>query len=134
MDVHAQAVERLAPAIDVSKIDDLARIAERQNTMILHVMLNSVDHYLVQGKGVTYRYVISNDKTDLVEAIEAPRKDVRNYISNNHSKRNVDPKPASEVLFMDPAYNESCQTQIAKPAEKIVMRYSMNISKDYIQN
>ncbi len=45
--------------VDVTTIDDLAKLAERQNAMILHMMRDYLHYYHVQCNGTTYRYVIS---------------------------------------------------------------------------
>lgn len=59
MDVHAQAFDSPGRVIDVLTMDDLARLAERQNTPILHVAREHAHEYLVQLDGVTYRHVMS---------------------------------------------------------------------------
>jgi hypothetical protein len=134
MDIHEQAAEPLERAIDVHRIEDLARIAERQNTMILHMAFNYMDYYLVQGNGLTYRYVVGSEKRDIA-TVEAPiHMDIRDYMLSNHAKRIIDVEPPSEVILMDTAYTERDQTSTDWPAEKVVMRYSMKISKDYYES
>ena len=59
MDVNERSLNVTLPMIDATSIDDLAKMAERQNTMILHVVLNSIHYYLVQGNGAIYRYAVS---------------------------------------------------------------------------
>jgi hypothetical protein len=62
IDVHDRGVETLLPIIDVLTIEDLAKLAERQNTVILHqsraLTRNYVNSYFVQSGGTTYRYVM----------------------------------------------------------------------------
>ena len=53
--------------IDVTSMDDLAKLAERQGTMILHMTINFLHYYLVQNNGTTYRYVISTGKKGIIE-------------------------------------------------------------------
>ena len=48
---------------DVNSIDDLAKLAARFNTMILHAGESSLPIYYVQGTGITYRFAINADKT-----------------------------------------------------------------------
>ncbi len=48
--------------VDVASFDDLARIAERGNSMILHLVRNFLHFYFVQNNGVTYRYVFTSGK------------------------------------------------------------------------
>ena len=61
MDIQDQGPETLSPAIDVTSIDDLAKLAGRQNAMILHLKRNSADYYYIQIDGMTYRYVKNGD-------------------------------------------------------------------------
>jgi signal peptidase I len=76
MDVYENMVETTSTNIDVASIDDLARLAERQNTMIQHLTRNFLHYYLVQGNGVTYRYVISSGQKGLME-VEPTQEDIR---------------------------------------------------------
>ena len=62
IDVFDRGLETLIPMIDVANIDDLAKIAERQNTMILHMTRDFMHFYYVQNSGTTYRYVTSDGK------------------------------------------------------------------------
>jgi signal peptidase I len=50
-------------AVDVSSIDDLGKLAERFNTMILHAQTDNVHVYFVQGDGTLYRFVINPQET-----------------------------------------------------------------------
>jgi hypothetical protein len=47
--------------MEVASIDDLARLAERQNAMILHLAGKPEPTYFVQIEGMTYRYVTGKD-------------------------------------------------------------------------
>jgi signal peptidase I len=67
-------------AVDVTTIDELAKLAERHNTVILHMALNFVHYYMVQCNGLTYRYVFSAGRRGIVE-IEPPHQEVINYVS-----------------------------------------------------
>ncbi|MBM3181823.1 MAG: signal peptidase I [Chloroflexi bacterium] len=67
VDVYERSLDVTLPMIDVTSIDDLAKMAERQNTMIMHMTLNFLHYYLVQSNGTTYRYVISAGKKGIVE-------------------------------------------------------------------
>jgi hypothetical protein len=49
--------------VDVSSIDDLGKLAERFNTMILHAQTDNVHVYFVQGDGTLYRFVINPQET-----------------------------------------------------------------------
>lgn len=48
----------LASAVDVASVDDLARLAERNNAMILHEVQGKMHLYRVEGDQVTYRYTM----------------------------------------------------------------------------
>jgi len=53
-----------AAQIDVSSIDDLAKLAERFNAMILHTEFNHSHAYYVQGEGTMYRFVMNSQETE----------------------------------------------------------------------
>nr|MDQ3004051.1 hypothetical protein [Chloroflexota bacterium] len=87
MDVHERSLDTSSPVIDVGTIDDLARMAERQNTMILHMTVNFLNYYLVQSSGTTYRYVTNPSKHKVVE-VEASRHEIIDYVTNSESNAN----------------------------------------------
>jgi hypothetical protein len=77
----------LAPAsmlIDVTTIDELAKLAERHNTVILHMALNFIHYYMVQCNGLTYRYVFSAGRRGVAE-IEPPHQQIINYVSSENN-------------------------------------------------
>ena len=130
MDVHERVVEPLSPAIDVRRIDDLARIAERQNTMILHMTLNYVDYYLVQGNGMTYRYVVGNNsRKDNVVVEEPAHRDIRDYMLSHNVNRIIDSESNCEVILPEAINTGRDMLTNTKPAEKVMFRYSINIGK-----
>jgi signal peptidase I len=60
VDVYESGIETSFPIIEIASIDDLAKIAERENSMILHrTHLNKrlIHYYLVQSHETTFRYV-----------------------------------------------------------------------------
>lgn len=61
--VYEAGLASLSPVIDVTSIDDLAHLAERQNAMIMHLTHEEVHYYLVQVEGKTYRYMTGQDRT-----------------------------------------------------------------------
>jgi signal peptidase I len=90
----------LAPAsmlIDVTTIDELAKLAERHNTVILHMTLNFLHCYLVQCNGLTYRYVFSAGKRGSVE-IEPPRRQIINYATDMNEKSLAEVEPSQDEL------------------------------------
>jgi signal peptidase I len=60
MDVYDRGLENISSVIEVTSIDDLAKLAERQGAMILHMTRDFLHYYFVQTNGVTYRYVSSD--------------------------------------------------------------------------
>jgi signal peptidase I len=57
MEVYDRGFENISSVIEVTSIDDLAKLAERQNAMILHMTRDFLHYYFVQSDGATYRYV-----------------------------------------------------------------------------
>ena len=49
--------------VEVSSIEDLAKLAERFNAMILHAEFSQSHAYYVQAEGTTYRFVMNSRKT-----------------------------------------------------------------------
>ena len=82
--------------IDVTTIDELAKLAERHNTVILHMALNFVHYYTVQCNGLTYRYVFSAGRRGAAE-IERCRPQVINYVSTENNT--VAPELNEDELF-----------------------------------
>jgi signal peptidase I len=67
VDVYEKSLEPTSTTIDVTSMEDLAKLAERQGTMILHMTYNFLHYYLVQNNGTTYRYIISTGKKGIIE-------------------------------------------------------------------
>ncbi len=67
VEVYEQNLSPSSSLVDVATFDDLARIAERHGTMILHMPRNFLHFYFVQTGGTTYRYLISAGKKGVVE-------------------------------------------------------------------
>ena len=57
MDVYTQGLQVASPVIDVTRMEDLVKLAERQNGMILHLPDKHANYYILQLDGTTYRYV-----------------------------------------------------------------------------
>lgn len=70
MEVYDRGFENMTSIIDVATIDDLAKLAERQNTMIMHTTRDFLHYYLVQSNGATYRYVSSENRNREVSRAE----------------------------------------------------------------
>ena len=92
MDVYEGSLDPTSQVIDVTSMDDLAKLAERQNTMILHMTLNFLHYYLVQNNGTTYRYVISSGRQGIT-ATEPVQDQIANYIPNPEEKSFTQTEP-----------------------------------------
>lgn len=68
VDVKSSETTPSRPTVDVMNIDDLARLAERNNTVILHETRGRQHTYLVEADQVKYRFilneVLNNTKND----------------------------------------------------------------------
>jgi hypothetical protein len=98
VNVYEKNLEPASMLIDVTTIDELAKLAERNNTVILHMTLNFLHCYLVQCNGITYRYVFSNGRRGVVE-IESPRQEIIEYPIRVNENNIVKAQPDEEELF-----------------------------------
>ena len=63
MDIYDEGLKTWSPVIEMGSIDDLAKVAEHQNSMIMHLLpTDNGHHYLVQIEGTTYHYGFSKDQ------------------------------------------------------------------------
>jgi len=131
MDVHERVLEPFSPVIDVRRIEDLAKIAERQNTMILHMTRDLLDTYLVQSSGMTYRFAVNHDNRVIAEAEAPAQQEILHYMLRNDVRTVIDSKPTEEVIYHDARPANWSKAVHAEPAEKVVMRYSMNVSRTH---
>jgi hypothetical protein len=60
VDVKGGSIQASPQIMDVTSIDDLAKLAERYNVMILHDSDGDTHSYYVQGDGIMYRYLDEN--------------------------------------------------------------------------
>jgi signal peptidase I len=63
VDVQNLPLDTATPIIDVISMDDLARIAERDNTLILHTTSGHLHSYYLQVGWTTYRYTVDEAGT-----------------------------------------------------------------------
>lgn len=84
--------------INVTTIDELAKLAERHNTLILHLRLNFLHCYLVQCNGIAYRYVFSTRKRSVAEIKLLPQEIVE-YPTNVTYDDVVVAQPAGSELI-----------------------------------
>jgi signal peptidase I len=57
VDIQNKKAIQNSNIIEVTTIDDLAKLAERNNAMILHEVRGQVHYYSVDGNGVSYQYI-----------------------------------------------------------------------------
>jgi signal peptidase I len=121
MDVYERSLDVSMPVIDVTSIDDLAKMAEHQNTMILHMMLNFLHYYLVQANGTMYRYVFSARKRRSSENVQA-RQAVVGYISTQDGYIENLPGSAKEEVVGYVINMEKVDSPMVHPVETQVLR------------
>ena len=98
VNVYEHEIESAATRIDVTTIDELAKLAERHNTVILHMTLNFLHYYLVQCNGTTYRYVFSAGQRGITE-IEPPRLEAMEYPMHFNENKMVEAHVTEQELF-----------------------------------
>ena len=57
VDIQNKEAIQNSNIIEVTTIDDLAKLAERNNAMILHEVRGQVHYYSVDGNSVSYQYI-----------------------------------------------------------------------------
>jgi signal peptidase I len=125
MEIQEHGFEVTSPVIDVNNIDDLARMAERQNTMILHMNFNFTNYYLVQTQGMTYRYTVSNDKRGTIE-LETARSKTLNHMVAIGANRKIAPEPLQHKIFNDMFETEANPIPRTDTTRKVILRYALN--------
>lgn len=70
-----QKIHTTGALINVDRMDELAKLAERHNTIILHTTFNSLHSYQVQCNGTTYRYVSRSNNANTFD-IEPMRNEI----------------------------------------------------------
>ena len=118
MNVYERDIQPASTLIDVTTIDELAKLAERHNTVILHMTLNFLHFYLVQSNGVTYRFLFSESKRN-TPVIEPPRRNLMEYVSDVEPVKIMEAQPADSELIRY-VINKSNITH-TKTEETIVM-------------
>ncbi|MDO9130312.1 MAG: EAL domain-containing protein, partial [Anaerolineales bacterium] len=66
VNVNGENFEASPRMIDIATIDDLAKLAERNNSMIFHNLQGSTHYYFVNNEGITYRCAVSEEKSGLL--------------------------------------------------------------------
>jgi hypothetical protein len=67
MDVYDHGLKDRSPVIEVTSMENLAKLAERQTAMILHLPCDYAHYYFIQNEGITYRYVSNKERTSDTE-------------------------------------------------------------------
>jgi len=114
MDVYDRGFENLSSVIEVTAIEDLAKLAERQNAMILHMTRDFLHYYFVQSDGMIYRYVSS----------ESHNRQTNQKISSEMPQINILPGEVNqslENLTSQAAKNEPLQTNLIP--KKVTISY-----------
>lgn len=121
MDVYERSLDTTMPVIDVTSIDDLAKMAEHQNTMIMHMTLNFLHYYLVQGNGSMYRYVFSARKHRSSEN-EPASQEIVGYIPTQDRYIDDSSRPAQADVTGYVINIEQANATRVQPVETQVLR------------
>ncbi|MDP2964556.1 MAG: signal peptidase I [Pelolinea sp.] len=60
VDVHQEGTDVSAGMVNIASMDELAKLAERNNTMIFHEKRGTSHYYFLKADGTTYCYAIAN--------------------------------------------------------------------------
>ncbi len=110
MEVQDRSLEKNTSVIEVSSIDDLAKLAERQNAMILHTAHDAFDYYFVQSDGVTYRYANKEEhkrqsipvvKQEILQTIIPPSEPPPDLESTNEERSQANSLPKKITIAYD---------------------------------
>lgn len=78
MNVYDRGFESTSQVVDVASVDDLAKLANRQNAMILHTLRDFRHFYFVQADGTIYRYVAGGIRRNPAESSQMPHPEILN--------------------------------------------------------
>ena len=130
VDVVEQNLAPTSSIIDVASVDDLARLAERHGTMILHTARNFLQFYFVQVNGATYRYVFSTGRKGVEEPDPLPAENKARIVARSMPEpepvskpvQNPIPEPIHEHCssYSQPAQDEFFEMEIPKEAHEEV--------------
>ncbi|MBI5294386.1 MAG: signal peptidase I [Chloroflexi bacterium] len=121
MDVYERSLDGTLPVIDVTSIDDLAKLADRQNAMILHMTLNFMHAYMVQCNGAVYRYVLGSGKRGVAEQ-DAGSHEILGFIARGGEYRQESQRPIQREAVADVIDMEQAAPANAAPVETQVLR------------
>lgn len=119
VNAHGQDIQATGPVINVDSINELAKLAERHNTVILHTIFNSLHSYLVQCNGVTYRFVEKPKRLNTREIEPRQHEIVKPAYESNLNNLLAGAQEESELI----GYILSKRTtQKAEVEETVIMR------------
>ncbi|MBK9928023.1 MAG: signal peptidase I [Anaerolineales bacterium] len=123
VNVYERDIQPASTLIDVTTIDELAKLADRHNTVILHMTLNFLHCYLVQGNGVTYRFVFSAGKSS-APLIEPPRREMVNYATDIKRMNIVEAQPVDDTRIRYAVNNNVYRNNdgYSEPIKTVIMR------------
>lgn len=135
VDINEQNLNPASTVIDVTTIDDLARLAERHGTMILHMQLNLLHYYLVQSNEITYRFVTSNgeetaDVKPVYNEVQAP-------MAHFEEKQDFDAGPSHDKTLEDMVDKDDNKTVNIQPARNITTEHMLGndtVKLESVQN
>lgn len=71
IDASISGLDRFTVIVDVKNIDELVKVANRNNSMIFHLLKEGVHYYLAEHEGTAYRYMFTDERQ---RPIEPPKK------------------------------------------------------------
>jgi signal peptidase I len=98
VNVYERNLAPTTAVIDVTTIDELAKLAERHNTVILHMAVDFMDCYLVQCNGITYRYAYRARGRNTAETAPS-RGGILSYTTDDHGHSVVTMDLREDELF-----------------------------------
>ncbi len=125
MEVYEQSLDGTLPIINVTSIDELAKMAERQNTMIMHMKLNFLQYYLVQGSGAIYRYIVTTGKNEDFEKKPVPYE----YKTAIEKKETFEKEPITYEVVKPRSESAKHVPYTPKPIQQAEPEYVINIGK-----
>lgn len=120
MDVYERSLDGTLPVIDVTSIDDLAKLADRQNAMILHMTLNYMHSYMVQCNGAVYRYVLGSGNRSAAD--QDAGHEILGFIARGGEYRQESQRPIQREAAVDVIDMEQAAPANAAPVETQVLR------------
>jgi hypothetical protein len=80
---------------------------------------------------MTYRFAVHHDDRVIAEAEAPTQQEILHYMLRNDVRTVIDSKPAEDVIYHDARPANWSKAAYAEPAEKVVMRYAMNVSRPH---